>query len=933
MDSILNPSNYSFNPYALPPFFASIFLLFLGILVLSKKTGSIVNRSYFLFNFSISVYQLGEGILFLSNNDEAANLIFRYLCMPGVVYITINGYLLSLAMLNKIKEQMRFLIIGYILFSVILLYVFSTDLITSGVHETPWGYYGTAGRFAYLFVLPFVLYAILTLKNFFFSYKDAETSTKRLQMLYMLIGLVIGFISILGFLPWYGIDIYTFEFLPITIYTSVLAYTIIRYKLMDIRTVFHKTAAWAVISILVFIPLYIVIVILHERWEHLLSHEMIAAIYFFLILFYYFYLKAIQPRIDHLFQRSRYEAKKVIDDFVKEGTHLKGMEEFSRHAVVTISATLYADDVFLLLLDRDKKDYNMHSLSLGATTFLIDINDPFLEAMEKYNNIVEKKALDFIPDFAPLRNNAASFFDNLRAELCVPIIYQNQLIAAITIGKKKNLKSFSSYDIEMLDRLRMELSILISNSMMYDNIIKLNKDLMSLNENLENNVKERTESLWYAYTQLQEQNILIKEAERLKSEFIANVSHELRTPLNSIIGFSDLLLEITKGRLDEKEKKYISNILKSGRHLLEIINEILDFAKIESGKMTTNIEELSVSEVFEDVTASMRPAISKKKISLAVAVDKDASFIISDRTKFKQIMYNLLSNAVKFTPDEGGIEIKAVLFDPTNPPFERKGGFDENWTAEMKGIDAQFIMVSVKDTGIGIDENYMKRIFKPFEQADGSLTRSYEGTGLGLALTKRLVEHLNGKIGVESEAGKGSIFYFILPVSPILTKRRSGVNIVSLDMAQLIRAVVSMFEIEAKMRKIKIAFGVDGADVKTVMADKELIRGIMINILNNAIRYSKDGEDVRIILHDSDNGYILEIENTDRIAPMAASSVLFKEGEGKDRDSDILFKPIGLSEAREILAVFNGWIMIERKGDGRFVVKLFMPNDRLMAKG
>lgn len=949
MESILNPSNYSFNIYAFPPLFAGIFLLFLGILVLSKKPASIVNRSYFIFNLSISIYQLGEGLLFLLNTDGTANIIFRYLCMPGVVYITINGYLFSLAMLNKIKEQKRLLIIGYILFSVILLHVFSTDLITAGVHKTPWGYYGTAGRLAYLFILPFVLYAILMLKNFYFAYKDAETSTKRLQMLYILIGLLIGLISTLGFLPWYGIHIYTFEFLPITIYTSVLAYTIVRYRLMDIRTVFHKTAVWVVIPVLVFVPLYIVIVVLHER-ERLLSHEMIAFIYFCLFLLYYAYLRNIQPQIDHIFHRRRYEAKKVIDDFVKEGTHLKGMEEFSRHAVATISVTLYADDVFLLLLNRDKNDYNMHSLNLGSTTFIIDVNDPFLAVMEKYNDIVEKKAIDFIPELASVRKSAISFFDNLRAELSVPVIYQNQLIAVITLGKKRNLKPYYSYDIEMLDRLRNELSILISNSMMYDNIIRLNKDLMGLNEGLENKVKERTESLWYAYTQLQEQNLLIKEADRLKSEFLANISHELRTPLNSIIGFSDLLLDVTDGRLDEKEKRYISNILNSGSHLLDIINEILDFAKIESGRMTTNMEELSVSEVLDDVTASMKPAIFKKRISLAVDVDKDVSFIISDRTKFKQIMYNLLANAVKFTPDEGSIEIKAVLFDPNNPPDksphppftkggqgeiergdkrgikEGAGGFGERWRDEIKGIDARSIMVSVKDTGIGIDKNYMGRIFKPFEQADGSLSRSYEGTGLGLALTKRLVEHLNGKIGVESEAGKGSTFYFILPVSPaVLTRRGSGVNIVPLDMAQLIRAVVSMFEIEAKMRKIKIAFDVDDADAKTVMADKELLRGIMINILNNAIRYSRDGEEVRILLHDSSNGYFLEIENTDRVAPMATSTAFFSQVNEKDTDAGSSFKPIGLAASREILDMYKGWIKMERRGEGKLVVRLFMP--------
>ncbi len=920
MESILNSSNYSFNIYAVFPLIASIFVLFLGFLVLSKKPGSIVNRSYFIFNLSIGIYQFGEGLQFFANNEETANLIFRYFTVPTASYITVNGYFFSLAMLDRIKGQRRFIITGYILFSATLLNIFFTDLIIKGVHQTPWGYYPTAGRFAYIFIIPYMLYGLLTLKNFYYGYKAAETSTKRLQMLYILLSLGVGFISTLAFLSWYEIHINTFEFLPITIYTSVLAYTIIRYRLMDIHTLFHKTAVWLTISLLVFVPLYIVIVVLHE-WERLLSHEVISIIYFFLILFYFFYLKKIQPRIDHLFQRRRYDTLKIIDGFMKEGARLKSLNELSKYTISTMSDTLYADDVSLLFLSKDSRLYNTSSLNLGLSNFMIDAGDPFLKALEAYNNIVERNQLPFIPNLVSVRKEARIFLDNFMAELCIPIIYQNQLIAVITLGKKRNLKPYYSYDMEMLDRLRAELAIIISNSMMYDNVIILNKELMDLNENLDENVKKRTEDLWHAYSRLQEQNLLIKEADRLKSEFLANISHELRTPLNSIIGFSDLLLDVTEGRLDEKEKRYISNILNSGRHLLDIINEILDFAKIESGKMTTNIEELSVSEVLDDVTASMKPAIFKKRISLAVDVDKDASFIISDRTKFKQIMYNLLSNAVKFTPDEGGIEIKAMPFDPSNPTMAG----NEKWRDEMKGVDAQFIMVSVKDTGIGIDENYMKRIFKPFEQADGSLSRSYEGTGLGLALTKRLVEHLNGKIRMESEAGKGSIFYFILPVSPVLTRRGSGVNIVSLDMAQLIKAVAGMFEIEAKMRKIKIAFDVDGADVKTVMADKELLRGIMINILNNALRYSREGEEVRILLHDSSDGYFLEIENADRIAPMATSAALFSQGDGKDTDAGSSFKPIGLAEARDILGTFNGWIMMDRKGTGRFVVKLFMP--------
>ena len=612
----------------------------------------------------------------------------------------------------------------------------------------------------------------------------------------------------------------------------------------------------------------------------MLSHKMIAFIYFLLFLFYYAYLRNIQPWIDHLFQRRRYNLLKVIDDFMKESVKLKGIEELSRFTCDTIKETLYAEDIFMLYLNEKRTKYiSMQQINRSIGQLLnqlmniesieIDADNPFLIELEGYNSVVERKGISFIPNLASVRAEAEPFFAKFRAELCVPVLFQNQLIAIITIGRKKNLKPFDSQDIEMLERLKFELAVIMSNSMMYDNIIKLNKELMGFNEALDSEVKKRTAELWDAYKKLQEQNVFIKEADRLKSEFLANMSHELRTPLNSIIGFSDILL---MQRILMKGKRNIyQTYIQAGRHLLEIINEILDFSKIEAGRMTTNFDEFSVKGIFDEVVSVMSHAILKKRLNLVIDIDKEVSSVVSDRTKVKQIIYNLLANAVKFTPEEGSVHIYARKVNSEQYLVNSKKLFTDDYSLTT---NRDFVEISVKDTGIGIDKKDHDKIFRPFEQVDGSLSRSHEGTGLGLALAKRLVEFLGGRIWFESESGKGSTFYFILPVKPAATEAKDT-NIIFLDISQLVQGVITMFEAEAGEKDVGIIFELKGEEIKTVKADKEVLRGILINLINNSVRYSKKGEDVKVLLHDDANGFILEIENSDRAVHIATPSVLF----------------------------------------------------------
>ena len=228
-------------------------------------------------------------------------------------------------------------------------------------------------------------------------------------------------------------------------------------------------------------------------------------------------------------------------------------------------------------------------------------------------------------------------------------------------------------------------------------------------------------------------------ANRHKFEFLANVSHELRTPLNAIIGFSEVLLEKLFGELNPKQNEYVDDILSSGRHLLSLINDILDLSKIEAGRMELETTTFHLPDAIDNALLLVRERATRHAIKLERAIDDRLGDFTGDERKIKQILLNLLSNAVKFTPEGGRIKVEARLGE-------------------------QNVIISVSDTGIGIAPQDQEAIFEEFRQAGGSYAHKREGTGLGLTLTRRFVEMHGGKIWVESELGKGSTFTFTLPV-------------------------------------------------------------------------------------------------------------------------------------------------------------------------
>jgi PAS domain S-box-containing protein len=239
--------------------------------------------------------------------------------------------------------------------------------------------------------------------------------------------------------------------------------------------------------------------------------------------------------------------------------------------------------------------------------------------------------------------------------------------------------------------------------------------------------------------ELEEQNRRIQEANRLKSEFVANMSHELRTPLNSVIGFTELMLSGKVGALAEVHREYLGDISASSKHLLQLINDVLDLARVESGKIELRPEPINPLKIITEVRDILRGLASERSTKIEVAVPEDIGELSLDPAKFKQVLYNYLSNAIKFTPDGGRV---SVLVAPEGTTHVR---------------------IDVKDTGIGVRREDLPRLFVEFQQLDSGTAKKYAGTGLGLAVTKRIVEAQGGSVEVESAPGQGSTFSAILP--------------------------------------------------------------------------------------------------------------------------------------------------------------------------
>ena len=403
------------------------------------------------------------------------------------------------------------------------------------------------------------------------------------------------------------------------------------------------------------------------------------------------------------------EFRRSLVEFIDEGLQLGLGENFYnvllRRAVAVIEGSEAAS---LLVKGKDNRYYyealvNYDVAQLEQTSFEAD------EMALVYSDTEPSLFSDASQNISIAGRQKA-----VLASLAIPVLLGGDNVAFLSLDNFQDPEAFDSDSVAMAKAFATQVGVI------YERL------------HLDKALQAKHQELAFANAELERAN-------KLKSEFLANMSHELRTPLTAIIGFTELLGEELFGDLNPKQKRYVHDIHHAGKHLLSLINDILDLSKIEAGHMELQCDYYDLADLVQSVVATLHSRMVQNELGFSCSIEKQLDFLYIDSRKVKQVLFNLLSNAIKFTPSSGSIGVKVYQ-------------------------DGRYVVLAVRDTGIGIAAQDMPKLFQEFSQVDSSLSRQHEGTGLGLALSKRLVELHGGKIWVESEQGRGSCFAFSLPL-------------------------------------------------------------------------------------------------------------------------------------------------------------------------
>lgn len=725
------------NIYSIPLLISSICFFSLGTYVFRSKL-SIVNFLFFLFCLSTFIWQGSYTILLNSENPSYANL-FAKLGYTGVIFLPAFYYHFFSSFLRK--RRILALILSYSI-SFFFLYcdIFTTYFI-NGLHKYYFGFYPKAGKIHFLFIIDIVILFSLVLYDLSAEIKTESDERRKYQLKYLIISLVFYSLCSVDFFGNYGFKFYPFGFIAILISLGIIGYTIVKHQLMDINIVIKKTFSYSMVLLMLIVPSFIVLIVSEKYLPRDLHYPILAGLFVLVGLIFPRIKVQAERNLETILFKGVFDYKEALDNLSKRMATLLNIDELLSMATRTIARAIDTNN-FGVYLSLDNGRFALKSFygkeepkttEIGNESKLIHFmsasDDVLLRGKEK----------------APENNHAKASLDkelfNLGAKLCIPIKFENELRGFLVAAEKQSAGDYSREEMKVLSTMANQLAVAIENSLRYEEINKLNvnlegyvREIEELNAGLEQKVEERTEELRKANEEL-------KELDRLKTEFFSNVSHELRTPLTNIILPIQNVLQEYGEKLHPDNVSEKKAILRNANRLMKRINELLDFSRLEAGRINFRARERNLNSILDDIIAASKIGADQMGIALHFNPQPDLPKAWVDEEKIEKVFVNLIGNALKFTNSGGQVWITTMTGEVS---------------LEEKSI--QGVICRVKDTGMGIREEELPHIFERFRQADGTASRKYEGTGLGLFLVKEFIDLHHGGIEVVSTVGEGSEF-------------------------------------------------------------------------------------------------------------------------------------------------------------------------------
>lgn len=704
-----------FNIYTVPFAITALLLLAVGLYVLKQAPKLNLNLCFFGLCLSCATWLACTALMLASQDPRYIRFAVCGLYL-GVSFIPVTIFCYSSIWFGFREKQRRLIWLGFILACVFTLLIWFTPWIISGYMRHSWGHYSLLtlwGGAAYLTF--FAAYMIGFFVNAVRAYRRTTESILKHQIRLVLLGFLVAYTGSVDFLPCYRIEIFPIGAFTTFVLVCTLAYTIVRYKLLDIETVIHKTIMWFSSTVIAISP-FALFVYWSGDWMRGLPQGVATLLLLLLLITFASYFRMIQPKLDYLFRRRHANLQTVLDHFLGELVHLKDLKDLLRRFTSTVRESLFTQKIAVFLYEESLGQYVPTFMSGFRNLEPFSAQDSFFVLLAERDEILICDLALSDPKFLAHGATLNKFIGDIGVVVLVPLALGGRLIGFVFLGRKENLKKYTPEGVHFLAQIRSPVTIAISNSQQFENVSRL-------------------------YQQVQMQNERLKELDRLKSEFLANTSHELRTPLQGILGLVELMLDGADGSLTDPQRMHLRMIVESGSNLKELINNLLELSRIESGQEQLHIKSFNILNVIDAVVGLLSPLAEKKNLFLKCRSSDTLSDVYGDPEKIQRVLINLIGNAIKFT-EKGGVTIRITE--------------NENTT-----------IISVKDTGIGISPEDKELIFDRFRQAEGSATRRYDGTGLGLSIAREIIKLHGSDITVESEPGDGSTFTFALSKKPV----------------------------------------------------------------------------------------------------------------------------------------------------------------------